>query len=135
MLERNIGEINDDIWGHRVTEDGRVLNKDNKALPIRPSGVVNIPRLVGCPWNVAIHRLVALAFVPNPNNYYFVHFKDGNKHNRHYTNLEWVSSPKRNTTSVQMERMLRNGYRNVTISKVLCVSQSRVSKMRKELGL
>jgi hypothetical protein len=41
--------------------------------------------------NFDIHRLVALAFVPNPNNLPEVNHKDGNKENCWDWNLEWVS--------------------------------------------
>ena len=41
------------------------------------------------------HRLVAEYFIPNPNNYQYVHHKDENKLNNRVSNLEWVS-PKQN---------------------------------------
>lgn len=40
---------------------------------------------------VNIHRLVAEAFIPNPNNYDSVEHKDRNKLNNHVSNLEWMS--------------------------------------------
>lgn len=36
-----------------------------------------------------VHRLVAITFIPNPNNYPIVMHKDNNKLNPHYTNLQW----------------------------------------------
>ena len=37
-----------------------------------------------------IHRLVARAFIPNPNDYNEINHKDGNKENNHVSNLEWT---------------------------------------------
>lgn len=41
--------------------------------------------------SIGIHRLVALAWVvnPEPDKFNIVNHKDGNKHNNHHTNLEW----------------------------------------------
>jgi hypothetical protein len=41
--------------------------------------------------NKYIHRLVAQAFIPNPQRLGDINHKDGNKYNNHWTNLEWVS--------------------------------------------
>lgn len=38
-----------------------------------------------------IHRLVALAFIPNPSNFKIVNHIDENPSNNHYINLEWCT--------------------------------------------
>lgn len=43
-----------------------------------------------------IHRLVAIAFVDNPEGKPVVDHIDGNKENNHYSNLEWVSYAENN---------------------------------------
>eukprot|EP01084_Bolivina_argentea_P270112 459222_1 len=43
-----------------------------------------------------IHRLVAIAFVLNPNNYNIVDHIDGNNHNNHASNLRWVKNHSEN---------------------------------------
>lgn len=41
--------------------------------------------------SIQIHRLVAFAYIPNPENKKEVNHKDLNKSNNHFSNLEWAT--------------------------------------------
>lgn len=41
---------------------------------------------------ISLHRLLATAFIPNPNNYPCINHKDENKLNNDLSNLEWCSN-------------------------------------------
>lgn len=78
-----------------VTDDGQVLSTTNpesdpktwhSIATFNGKGYRRV-RLQGKTFKV--HRLVAEAFIPNPDNLPNVLHKDGNRDNNHYTNLEW----------------------------------------------
>lgn len=52
-----------------------------------------------------IHRLVATAFIPNPNNLPEVNHKDENKRNNYLGNLEWCSQAYNLAYGTRVERI------------------------------
>ena len=58
--------------------------------------------------HLAVHRLVAKAFISNPYNFPQVNHIDGNKNNNHVSNLEWCDN------SYNQLHALKNGLKDVT---------------------
>lgn len=57
--------------------------------------------------NVLIHKIVAQAFVPNPDNKPYIHHKDVNVLNNHADNLMWVTMQEH----IKLHRELRQQQR------------------------
>jgi hypothetical protein len=60
-----------------------------------------------------IHRAVALAYIPNPNNCDTINHKDQNKTNNHFTNLEWISNADNVEYSQAKVRLIKTPEGNV----------------------
>jgi len=58
--------------------------------------------------SVTVHRLVALTYVPNPDDKPEVNHKDGNPRNNHFSNLEWVTH-KENMVHASISGLLPEG--------------------------
>ena len=80
---------------YSITEDGRIFsNRYNRYLKSRVNryGYLHINlRKDKKGYDKTIHRLVAKAFIPNPENKPEVNHIDGNKLNNHVSNLEWCT--------------------------------------------
>ena len=81
---------------YRIDDHGNVYSiKSNKQISyfISNNGYKRVTLFKnGKSKNISIHRLVAIAFIPNPNDLPQVNHKDENKLNNNVDNLEWCSS-------------------------------------------
>lgn len=79
---------------YQISEYGDIKNtKTNKIRKTRASSKhgyieIDLYKDASCSWK-RVHRLVAEAFIPNPENLSVVMHLDNNKTNNHYTNLKW----------------------------------------------
>ena len=85
---------------YRVSSDGNIMsvNTYSHKKPImmklgkRPDGYLSVGLSKdGKTKTHTVHRIVAKAFIPNPNNYGYVNHKDENKSNNSVDNLEWCT--------------------------------------------
>lgn len=59
-----------------------------------------------------IHRLVAEAFIPNPNNFETINHKDEDKTNNYVDNLEWMSLQDNLLYGTRLERIRKKNLNN-----------------------
>lgn len=82
------------IPGYRnylVTEYGKVWSKISQKFLLPGQDRAGYLRCNLTGSQCYAHRLVALAWLPNPDNLPVVHHKDGDILNNHYSNLEWCT--------------------------------------------
>ena len=93
---------------------------------------------------LSLHRLIAIAFIPNPENYKCINHLDGDKMNNLIDNLEWCSHSQNTKHAYDtglirrskqakpkcfkyfMKALYGQGYTKLKISKILDVAPSTV---------
>jgi len=110
MMEiwRNIdgfnGKYQISSWGNvRNAETGKILKPYTNSKGYLKIGLSDGKKCV----KKRINRLVAMAFIENPDNLPQVNHKDGNKQNNSFSNLEWVTNDQNNEHAVMMRRLSR----------------------------
>ena len=106
---RSIPRTEKDSMGRRHRTNGGI-----RKLTLSPSGylVVNL-------WkdhkgsHKRVNRLVAEAFIPNPNNYDVVNHKDEDKINNHVYNLEWMTNADNLRYGTRTERAATSNQKDV----------------------
>lgn len=124
MTWRDIEEFN---GAYQVSDDGQVRNAKSGIILCQKyaGGSIQYPIVVLCNGSAKtrgdkpkyvrryVHRLVASAFVPNPNNKPEVNHIDSNPNNNTAQNLEWV------TRTENMRHAIKYGNGTKTRKKVV----------------
>lgn len=122
--------MQDEIWKdvvgyeefYQVSNNGRVRRKrDGKIYKNRTftNGYKNVLIYKDGKWHRTggkselVHRMVAMAFIPNPNNYPQVNHKDENKENNCVENLEWCTQKYNNYYGTARERIAKKLSRQI----------------------
>lgn len=96
---------------YKISSSGRIMSYYRTPhfvkLQISDNGDVFatlVTNVTGKGKTIMVGKEVAKAFVPNPENYKYISFKDGNKLNCHADNIEWVKL----TDTMQNSYNIRN---------------------------
>ncbi len=100
---------------YQIYEDGRVFSKHTrKFLKHQVNGYLFVSlRRDGKAKNHYIHRLVALHYIPNPENNPHVDHIDRNSLNNDVSNLRWVT-PSENNQNKTKYSTNKSGHKNIS---------------------
>lgn len=115
-----IMEIWKDVPGYiglyKVSNYGRVKSV-KKQLVLKTCGSGNRYKIValcnGMRKTFRVHRLVAAAFIPNPDNKPCIDHIDGDRANNHADNLRWVTYLENNNNPITKKRLSENNAKNM----------------------
>lgn len=130
-----------------INELGEVINfktkkilkpKVNKKNKVR---IISLFDYFGMKHEFSLHRLVAIAFIPNPNYLPYVVHLDKNKNNNRASNLIWCDeyyvARNRKTTKLtindvfSIHRMLANNKKQKDIAKQFLVDPTTINNIKK----
>lgn len=94
------------VYSARRSIKGQILSQ---CLTVEGYPYVRLSKL-GVVKNGFVHRIVALAFIPNPEGKPQVNHKNGIRHDTYFENLEWCTQSENITHSYKC--LLRRGPKN-----------------------
>lgn len=141
----NLGRIKSlTKWnGHKYVKNEHIINPYKHSINNKKKYFRSVIKLCknGIQKDFKVHRLVAEAFIPNPNNLPIVNHIDGNPLNNRVNNLEWCTQKHNLEHAINNElkivriktidrdtmlELLNNGYDYKEISKILGIATGTV---------
>jgi hypothetical protein len=109
-----------DYPNYLIYNDGRVFSKKSNIVikQVKFGDYENISLFKNGKQKLfKLHRLVALHYIPNPENKSDVDHIDGNKLNNHYTNLRWTSHIENMNNYQRLSKNNTSGFKNICYHK------------------
>lgn len=124
----------DEIWQsipgyepYKASNKGNIISKDGlkiKSTYLSPIGYKTINlSFTGTNKTVQVHRLIALAFIPNPENKACVNHKNGIKTDNSICNLEWATHSENNSHAYKIG-LRQPGNRKLNPIEVIAIRDS-----------
>ena len=129
-LSQDKWKIIEDFPDYSISTSGRVKRNNNinklgriiKTNCLSPSYSTGYAVVIlmkdGKKYYKKVHRLVAKAFIPNPNNLPCVNHKDENKKNNNISNLEWCTKSYNNTYNSRAKKVGEKERKYVSIYSI-----------------
>ena len=114
-------------WLYYINTLWQVFNKNKKHLkPLLVNGYHKVTLYKDWKWTqTSIHRILAHAFIENPNDYKIINHKDWNRSNNNINNIEWC------THSYNSLHWYRSNWRVITDKHRIKASQQWIKNWKK----
>jgi len=123
-----------DYEDYLISTDGIVTSRDTRIGFINTLGYPTVCLTKNKTKKfVNIHRLVAAAFIPNPENKRYVDHIDRDKTNNNVSNLRWCTSSENNRNKTIL--VGTNKYTGITWCKIMNKYRARIRIQRKEIRI
>ena len=121
-----------DFPNYEISNYGNVRNNTKMVKTVPNKHGYNVVVLYnGTRKSVNVHRLVAAAFIPNPDNKPCIDHIDGDRANNHADNLRWVTYMENNNNPITKKRLSENNAKNMQGKKGALHPNSKLVRMMK----